>query len=315
MNARGNVPVAATLGLALLVSALLGCAAEGDNSASPAERPTGTVNILFTDAPSDDFSAINVTISRIELLPFNDDDADSDTDADDSDLSSNDGDSDSDRPNRRAMLFSGDATFDLLRLENFTNLFSITPNVPSGEYRKIRLTVSALELIDADTGLPILLDVPGNGKIDLLSRSPFLVEPDTTLLVTIDIDAKRSIHVSADDEDGYRFRPVVFVSVNNAPSDPGNPGETGDPPDPGDPGDPGVPAEVPVKFVRVQGFMNRSDLANGSFGMQVPNIGGEQFNIEMQTGAPVILSTGNLAAQNFEVSDNLSTAVGSFDEN
>ena len=128
-----------TLSLSLLTTLLLGCAPE-DGADTAADQPTGTVNILFTDAPTDDFSAINVTLSRIELIPFNDEDSDADSDAEGGDGD----DSDSDRPSRRATLFTGEATFDLLQLENFTSLFSVTPDVPAGEYRKIRLTVSGL---------------------------------------------------------------------------------------------------------------------------------------------------------------------------
>ena len=61
---RRIVMLIAQIGGAALLT--IGCGGSGSTGGSA--PPTGNVTILLTDAPSDDFSSINVTISRIELV-------------------------------------------------------------------------------------------------------------------------------------------------------------------------------------------------------------------------------------------------------
>jgi len=151
---------------------------------------TGTVGVIITDAATEDFSQILATITAIELL-------------------GDDG---------RTTIFSGSETIDLLKLRNFTELFSVTDGVPAGDYSKIRLILSSLTLVRLDDNGNTIesanVALPGNGKIDLNPRQTFFVMPGSTLLLELDVDAKKSIKVvSTGNGNSYRFRPVVFVKI------------------------------------------------------------------------------------------------------
>lgn len=148
----------------------------------------GSVAILFTDAPTDEFSEINVTIRRIVLLGDND---------------------------AVTEIFFGEKTLNLLDLEHHADMLSITGNVPAGQYSKVRLIVSDVKLVRKDPHGGILAVVtprlPGNGKIDLNPRGTFDVIAGQTLMLEIDFDARKSIHYHATGNGGYVLRPVIFI--------------------------------------------------------------------------------------------------------
>ncbi len=177
-----------------LVAGLVSCGGSNGNSI----EGTGTVGILLTDMPADPalFVSINASIQKVELLGSED--------------------------NGRVTLYSGDVqTFDLLRLRNESIPFAFADDVPVGDYCKIRLTLSDLELVlvddtpddstDNETYHPKL---PGNGKLDLVARGCFSVATDGVVTLQLDIDAGRSIHI-VDNNKGFNFRPVIFVDVVN----------------------------------------------------------------------------------------------------
>jgi hypothetical protein len=148
--------------------------------------------LLVTDAPSDYFNAINLAVTRVELL------------------------SDS----GKVELFSGLKKFDLLKLSNVTEIFSETV-VPTGSYDKIRLTLKnprGIELVLKD-GSREYPKQPGNGKLDLNPRGSFDVLPDSRIFIQLDMDAEKSIKTKATGNGKYQFRPVVFVKIVTDSSD------------------------------------------------------------------------------------------------
>ena len=165
----------------------------GDSTATGTVSPagTGTVTLLVTDAPSDDFSAINLTVTQAELI---------------SDQGS-------------VVLFSGIKTFDLLQLATATEIFSVT-DVPAGSYDKIRLTLTDIELVMKDGSPSMYPDLPGNGKLDLNPRGSFDVAAGDSLMLQLDMDAEKSIKVTGTGNAmKYQFRPVVFVKIVNNSAD------------------------------------------------------------------------------------------------
>lgn len=186
------------LGVAL-VSSLISCGGGGSgDSTDTSIQGKGTVGILLTDMPADPalFDSINASIVKVELLGSED--------------------------NGRVTLYSGEPqTFDLLRLRNEAIPLAFKDNVPAGTYCKIRLILDDLELVladntpydstDNDTDHPKL---PGNGKLDLVARDCFNVVDGEVLTLQLDIDAGKSIHVVGNNN-GYNFRPVIFVDVVN----------------------------------------------------------------------------------------------------
>jgi len=157
----------------------------GSGSVSTNTGQTGSVALLLTDAATDDFAEVNVTITRAELI------------------------SDS----LKVTILSTTKTVDLLKLEDETSLFALSSGVPSGWYNKIRLYVSDVELVKHDS-TKIYPKLPGGWKIDLNPREAFFVKPGGTLLLQVDLDANKSIHVvKTGVEDKYIFRPVIFIDI------------------------------------------------------------------------------------------------------
>jgi len=179
------------LGLVFAVAASCG---SGGGSANTSAK-TGTVALLLTDAPSDIFEEINITVSKAELL------------SDDGRVTIFDGSLD------------GDRTFNLLDLTD-ARVFAIREGIPAGTYSKIRLTVTKIELVDYnDSDIPadysyFYPKLPANGKLDLNPRADFDVVAGGTLTIQIDMDANKSIHtVKLGNKDLYNFRPVVFITI------------------------------------------------------------------------------------------------------
>lgn len=180
--------------LALLISC--GGSSTDESTGSTAQR-TGTVGILLTDKPADPalFLSINAAIESAELIGGDDDAG-------------------------RVVLYSGPTqTFDLLRLRNEAIPFTFNDEVPTGNYCKIRLTLSDLELVLADETPDDTTDnvtyhpnLPGNGKLDLVAKDCFEVGPGEVITLQVDLDAANSFHIVGNNN-GFNFRPVVFLDV------------------------------------------------------------------------------------------------------
>jgi hypothetical protein len=175
------------LGLAALLS---GCNGGSEvSSSSSTGGGVGSVAVLLTDAPIDDFDQFWLTVTEISLL------------GDDGKMS----------------LFSGSERLNLLDLNSHADLFSLADNIPAGDYHKIRMRVSDPLLVQLDIDGNVLESfvpaMPGNGKLDLNPRSNLHVFPGETLALQIDLDANKSIHLIQQGNGTYRFRPVVFVDV------------------------------------------------------------------------------------------------------
>ncbi|MCD6525975.1 MAG: DUF4382 domain-containing protein [Desulfuromonas sp.] len=171
----------------ILVSSFVLFACGGGGGSSSSSASTGSVGVLVTDGPSDIFKAIEVTIDGVSLI----DDEDNLIEIW-SDLSGK--------------------TVDLLNLETEAELFTLAGDVPVGWYNKIRLHISAVDLVEFNDNL-IAVEVP-SAKIDLNPRGQFYVSADETLLVQLDFDANKVIHLV--NPGHYRLRPVVFVDILTA---------------------------------------------------------------------------------------------------
>jgi len=176
--------------LTVLSLIIIGCESS-DQGIGDTGKGTGSVALLLTDAPIDDFDKFLITVSEISLL------------GDDGSVS----------------LFSGNETIDLLDLNSHSDLFSLTTNIPAGNYYKVRMQVSNPKLLVLDMDGNILDDetvVPkmgGNGKLDLNPRGEIVITAGQTLALQLDMDAQKSIHLIQNGNGDYRFRPVVFIDV------------------------------------------------------------------------------------------------------
>jgi len=161
-------------------------------SPPPAALTTGKVALLLTDAPTDAFCQILATVRRVDLLG----------------------------PGSPTTVFTGPVTVDLLRLRNYTDFFAIDAEVPIGTYSKVRLTLDDLALVECDAaGIPEPAAgwehprLPGNGKLDLNPRGSFQVIGGETLLIRLDMDMNKSLHLHQTGNGRWQFRPVIFCDI------------------------------------------------------------------------------------------------------
>ncbi len=164
------------------------------SSAAPtaAALTTGKVAILLTDGPTNAFCQILASVESMDLIG----------------------------PSGTTNVFTGPATIDLLKLRNYTDLFSIKAEVPVGTYTKVRLTLSDLALVQCDSaGNPEPASgwehphLPGNGKLDLNPRGSFDVVGGETLVIKLDMDMDKSLFLHQTGNGKWQFRPVIFCEA------------------------------------------------------------------------------------------------------
>jgi len=182
-----------SLALVAVMTLLAGCGGGGGGGGASATPGTGTVAIFIKDGPTEEFEKILVTITEVSLIP---------------------------ERGSPFVIYSNPSgcTIDLLDYRNEDYLLKIHRNVPAGEYSKIRLRVSDIELVPkAGSALENNIEVVKlpSGKIDLNPRGTFTVAPGGTLSVRIDMDANKAIHVHPSKAGRYIFRPVVFVDIES----------------------------------------------------------------------------------------------------
>ena len=165
-------------------------AAGAEGGSSPVTAQTGTVAVFVKDGPSDEFAQIWVTITQVELLPVS---------------------------GSPVVIYDNPSgcRIDILDYRDEDFLLKIHRSVPAGQYSKIRLRVTNIELVPtagSAIGSDIEVKLP-SGKIDLNPRDPFTVTPGGTLSMRLDMDANKAIHVHPSKPGWYIFRPVVFVDI------------------------------------------------------------------------------------------------------
>jgi hypothetical protein len=189
----------ALLGIAattLVTLAACGGGSDGSNTSGgnpPPPVTTGKVTILLTDAPTDAFCQVLATVERIDIFGG------------------------SGTPTN---VFTGPATVDVLALRNYSDVLAIAPTVPVGTYSKLRMTLSDLALVECDgDGNPEPESrwehprLPGNGKLDLNPRGSFEVVGGEALVIELDMDMEKSLHLHQTGNGKWQFRPVIFVTI------------------------------------------------------------------------------------------------------
>ena len=182
-----------TVLIVAIMTVLAGCGGgggDGGSSSSSGTAQTGTVAVFVKDGPTDQFEHIWVTITQVELLPLS---------------------------GSPVVIYENPSgcTIDILDYSDEDFLLKIHRSVPAGQYSKIRLRVTNIDLVPkagSAIGSNIEVKLP-SGKIDLNPRGTFTVTPGGTLSVRLDIDGNKAIHVHPSKAGWYIFRPVVFVDI------------------------------------------------------------------------------------------------------
>jgi len=163
--------------------ALAGC---GGGSSDRNNTEPGAVTVLLGDGPLEGVLEVNIDIEEVILIG---------------------------ESGQQSLTTNDVGTINLLDLRNVTRLIADT-EVPAGTYSKIRLLINSLEIVPAEgDGAPEDAQLPANGKIDLNPQGAFEISPGEELVVQIDIDLHRSVHIVETGNSQYRFRPVVFIDV------------------------------------------------------------------------------------------------------
>lgn len=178
------------IALALLVIAT-GC------SSDPTTPPTGNVNVLLTDAPLDlsGVTAVNVTLEEVILFGSDDTEATGGTEMPLLDPTGE------------------EIVVNLLDYQNGKTVPVASMETAAGEYHRIRLLISAAELVTDDDDDPETPDLVepifiSSGKVDI--PVVFTVSGGETVDVTLDFDAALSVQVnSTRGEHPYILRPVI----------------------------------------------------------------------------------------------------------
>lgn len=178
--------------LALLLAACGGGSGGGDSLATPAAAPA-TVGVVLTDAPTTDVDEALARVTAVELF----------------------GDA------GRQVIFTGDATLDLLRLRDSYEFFAVADDIRPGRVDKIRLTLASLELVWRDAAGNLTdrqqVRLPGNGKLDLNPRGPVNIGAGEVVVVTLDVDMAKSLKLTTTGNGKINLRPVVFVDIDTRP--------------------------------------------------------------------------------------------------
>lgn len=166
---------------------LISCSGGGSGGSQSAtgSSGSGSVALLLADGPADEYEKIFVFITEVSLIPK--------------------------EGNGRSpvVIFRNPAGIrvNLLNLRDEDYLLTVNRRVPAGVYEKIRLEISDILPIN---GPCASLRLP-SGKIDLNPRGRIEVVPNRTLSIRLDVDANKSMNVSA----SCNFRPVVFVDIED----------------------------------------------------------------------------------------------------
>lgn len=171
-----------------------------DGSTGGSVPESGSLTLLVTDAETDRFNEILVTINQAILIP-----------ADDA------------GELQQQTVLDESITIDLRALEDFSEIL-VETEVDAGEYSKLRLMVDDIELNEVDDNGNLVdaktAKVPSN-KIDLTPRGPFSIEGGGDEVVLIDFDADNSFKIVQTGAGMVIFRPVVFINVLGDDSDSG----------------------------------------------------------------------------------------------
>ncbi len=215
----------------LTVSILVGAFVVPAGCPPTAGVESGTLRLLVTDKPYpfDCIESAEVTITRVEVLPQNGDDADGDSDADadagdssegddsgdqagqtapdtggevgnDADDGSTDGadeeedgdDDGDDSHNAFITIFEGKQTFDLLDLQKGKTDLLAEAEIPAGTYKQMRLIVTEGSVRLKENEGNWTLRVPSGAQSGIKLHFTFEVNEDEETTLLLDIDLSRA---------------------------------------------------------------------------------------------------------------------------
>lgn len=155
----------------------------------PSSSDTASVVLLLTDAALEDYDEVNLQLQRVTLLP--------DETADMAD---------------EVILYEGEQKINLLDLRHHAELFSLTDQVPVGDYSVLRLySDQKVELVTYDEEGASETDtaILEYEYLDLLMEDPLVLAGGETTYLEVDIDLQMSLLSYDEATATLYFEPVV----------------------------------------------------------------------------------------------------------
>ena len=153
----------------------------------------GKLSLELADAPVDDLTEVNITVTGVEVKPSDED----------------------------ALVFTFDEpeTYDLLELQNGETVRLLTnEDVPSESYEWIRLNLSSesgAHYVVAEDGGRYSLAIPSGAQSGLQVNAGFSIEDDEEIELTLDFDVRKSVINANSTLADYLLRPVLRLVVND----------------------------------------------------------------------------------------------------
>ena len=160
----------------------------------------GNLQVYITDAPIDltGVSAVNVTFTGMVLYPDDDEVANEETSGMDLEIN--------------PVILADEGTINLLDFQGGAVILVGSADIPAGTYKRIRLLVSDVTVVQDDDGNPDTPEIVdpvqlSSGKIDI--HFSFTLEDGEEADVILDFDAAESVHLNETGNSKYILRPVV----------------------------------------------------------------------------------------------------------
>jgi hypothetical protein len=206
---RNFIYIIGTL-LVVLAVLLTGCAS---GAPAPGEPSTGKLEIIVTDAPTDDVTAVLVTLKGIEVHLAGSEPTPTPT----GESSEGTQEPEAEDDDSNGWITIGNVStqqFDLFEVrEHPLTLTTDTP--PVGNYTQVRMEVDTIIVeFNDDEEQRYPAEVP-SGKIKFIQ--PFKVSDLSITQLTFDFDAARSVNVTGQGTEKIIFKPVIKLSVNEKP--------------------------------------------------------------------------------------------------
>jgi hypothetical protein len=149
----------------------------------------------MTDAPSDAFESLTVTVTAVTLIGAS--------------------------GHASIPLAEGPVTVDLLDLDGINEVLA-TASVPVDTYNKIRLELSNAEVTWPD-GTTEAVTIVADGKVDLNFQGGLAITEGSAVTIQLDFSAAESLKLQSTGSGKLILRPQIFVMTVGDPHDPDNP--------------------------------------------------------------------------------------------
>lgn len=202
---------------------LAGCndsSGSGSNADSGTGSGDGSMSLAMTDAPTNEFTSVNITVTGVTLQPANNDEEEGSDDTDDGDTDDGEDENEDEQGNGRISLNieneEGEPKrINLLDLQGgVTETLLSDEEVPAGDYEWMRLKIIEDETsVTTEAGETHSVFVPSGAQRGMQTTS-FTVSEAGETSFTIDFDARKSIVTRGNSGKEFILKPILRLVEN-----------------------------------------------------------------------------------------------------